>query len=66
MQAFLNTLPVISHTSSSRAVRRSRVHVSGLSDEDADHLIGPSNKRARESVVGISFWIYIGRCELIV
>ena len=41
MQAFLNAHPIILRTSSSHAVQRSRVHVSGLSEEDAEHPIGP-------------------------
>ena len=58
MQAFLNAHPIILRTSSSRAVQRSRVHVSGLSEEDTEHPIGPSNKRARKSDVGTFLGIY--------
>jgi len=49
MQNFLNDNPITVQPSSSHVVQSSHVRVAGQSDENTNHTIGPTNKRARQS-----------------
>src|SRR6267142_1051368 len=49
MQNFMNTHPIIVHTSLSHAAQSSRVRAAGPSDENTCPTIGPPNKQTRQS-----------------